>query len=231
MDLSINRLSNRTVVFSLVFISICSVLVFWDHLTVFLGLPLQTFDFAVEDKFLVYASHSGFSNQVLGLARAAILATLSRRVLVVPPILPHGRLAFGNAKSCHKSGQQRIINLSLQFYLSGQREGCFKDIFEFDEKMLFERAGLKMIDMETFLANENSMTDLWERDPFTLACGEQNGSRDHVKDHFSEMEDTRVLFVGSAFKSGTERLVSQKPNFFEQETYSLHSIISFLKFQ
>lgn len=40
-------------------------------------------------KYLFYYSHSGFSNQLKGLARAAQLAHSTNRTLILPPILPH----------------------------------------------------------------------------------------------------------------------------------------------
>jgi hypothetical protein len=39
--------------------------------------------------FLLYYTHSGFSNQLFGLKKAAQLAYASKRVLVLPPVLPH----------------------------------------------------------------------------------------------------------------------------------------------
>ena len=44
-----------------------------------------------EKKYLVFFSHSGFSNQLLGVQRAGQLAYFTNRVLVLPPVLPHQR--------------------------------------------------------------------------------------------------------------------------------------------
>ncbi|CAI7917068.1 unnamed protein product [Closterium sp. NIES-54] len=49
-----------------------------------------------DERFLVYASHSGFNNQVLGFARALHMAALLNRTLVVPPKLSHQSGAGGN---------------------------------------------------------------------------------------------------------------------------------------
>ena len=40
-------------------------------------------------RYLLYYSHSGFSNQLIGLDRALWLAEWSNRTLVLPPVLPH----------------------------------------------------------------------------------------------------------------------------------------------
>lgn len=41
------------------------------------------------DKYLLYYNHSGFSNQILAIERAAIFAMATNRTLVLPPMLPH----------------------------------------------------------------------------------------------------------------------------------------------
>lgn len=43
----------------------------------------------VEEKYLLFWPHGGFSNQVLGLQRAAQIAYASKRTLVLPPVFPH----------------------------------------------------------------------------------------------------------------------------------------------
>ncbi|XP_051196376.1 O-fucosyltransferase 30 [Lolium perenne] len=51
------------------------------------------------EKFLWYAPHSGFSNQVGELRNAAVAAALLNRTLVVPPVLDHHAVVLG---SCPK---------------------------------------------------------------------------------------------------------------------------------
>uniref|UniRef100_A0A452YW47 O-fucosyltransferase family protein n=1 Tax=Aegilops tauschii subsp. strangulata TaxID=200361 RepID=A0A452YW47_AEGTS len=51
------------------------------------------------ERFLWYAPHSGFSNQVGELRNAAVAAALLNRTLVVPPVLDHHAVALG---SCPK---------------------------------------------------------------------------------------------------------------------------------
>ena len=47
------------------------------------------------DRLLLYAAHSGFGNQELSLRRALLVAYVSNRTLVLPPILRQSDLAFG----------------------------------------------------------------------------------------------------------------------------------------
>lgn len=51
------------------------------------------------DKFLLYAPHSGFSNQLSELKNAVLMAVILNRTLVVPPVLDHHAVALG---SCPK---------------------------------------------------------------------------------------------------------------------------------
>jgi len=63
-------------------------------------------------KYLIYFSHSGFANQIQGMLRAAHLAYLTHRVLVLPPLLPHkgnirGYVARGFAGQTY-GGRRRL---------------------------------------------------------------------------------------------------------------------------
>ena len=51
------------------------------------------------EKFLWYAPHSGFSNQLSEFKNAILLAGILNRTLIVPPILDHHAIALG---SCPK---------------------------------------------------------------------------------------------------------------------------------
>lgn len=50
-------------------------------------------------RFLMYAPHSGFSNQLSELKNAVLMAFILNRTLVVPPVLDHHAVALG---SCPK---------------------------------------------------------------------------------------------------------------------------------
>lgn len=54
---------------------------------------------ALGEKFLFYAPHSGFSNQLSEFKNAILMAGILNRTLVVPPILDHHAVALG---SCPK---------------------------------------------------------------------------------------------------------------------------------
>lgn len=54
---------------------------------------------APDEKFLFYAPHSGFSNQLGEFKNAILMAGILNRTLVVPPVLDHHAVALG---SCPK---------------------------------------------------------------------------------------------------------------------------------
>jgi len=54
---------------------------------------------ALSEKFMWYAPHSGFSNQLSEFKHAVLIAGILNRTLVVPPILDHHAVALG---SCPK---------------------------------------------------------------------------------------------------------------------------------
>lgn len=54
---------------------------------------------AAEEKFMWYAPHSGFSNQLSEFKNAILMAAILNRTLIVPPILDHHAVALG---SCPK---------------------------------------------------------------------------------------------------------------------------------
>jgi len=51
------------------------------------------------ERFLFYAPHSGFSNQLSELKNAILMAAILNRTLIVPPVLDHHAVALG---SCPK---------------------------------------------------------------------------------------------------------------------------------
>lgn len=54
---------------------------------------------AIGEKFLWYAPHSGFSNQLSEFKNAILMAAILNRTLIVPPVLDHHAVALG---SCPK---------------------------------------------------------------------------------------------------------------------------------
>jgi hypothetical protein len=174
----------------------------------------------LNDKFLVFASHSGFSNQLVGLARAAVLAKISDRVLVIPPVLAHKAVKFGGSRSCDAVGQARVIEAANEAYRS-KTEGSFKSLFNFDEKLLFEMTGLKIIFWQDF---ENQIMahigeNEWKFEYSTLNCGRKNGTLEEIRTSLKSNEEYHVLNIGSAFMSRVHRFTNQEQDESAQKSY------------
>ncbi|KAJ9147682.1 hypothetical protein P3X46_029815 [Hevea brasiliensis] len=60
------------------------------------------------EKFLWYAPHSGFSNQLSEFKNGILMAGILNRTLIVPPILDHHAVALGSCPKFRVSGPQEI---------------------------------------------------------------------------------------------------------------------------
>ncbi|XP_047325847.1 O-fucosyltransferase 30 [Impatiens glandulifera] len=104
-----------------------------------------------DERFLLYAPHSGFSNQLSEFKNAMLMASILNRTLIVPPILDHHAVALG---SCPKF---RVLNpneLRLSVWnhsielLRSRRYISMGDIV--DLRSLVSSSIVKMIDFRRF---------------------------------------------------------------------------------
>ena len=133
------------------------------------------------EKYLLYLSHSGYSNQLIGIEKASYMAILTNRTLVLPPIIPHltvdtKELSFphytyrtdplyrtdpisgGDWTTAHYS--RDILRVRRDLVIAGASELPFpshKTILDFDVLMRNVRnnssSSLKLIDMRDFAFN------------------------------------------------------------------------------
>ena len=110
----------------------------------------------VEEKYLIYFTHSGFSNQILGVQRAAQIAYASKRTLVLPPVLPHhtfNRDFLKYPKFEAEVGGQCDKEHWIHYYLKLSNESVdypsFQALFNFDS-ISKKTNGLKVIDIQEF---------------------------------------------------------------------------------
>jgi hypothetical protein len=179
----------------------------------------ESFKVNASDKFLVYASHSGFSNQLVGLARAAVLAKISDRVLVIPPVLSHKAVSFGGSKRCNTLGQKRVVQLANKAY-RGPTEGSFNSLFDFDAEKVYNVSGLKIVFWEDFwkLGFRIGGSD-WKLDFSRLTCGLEKSSVQEIRRNLKKWDGYRVLNIGSAFMSRVQRFTSQEANEEKRKMY------------
>lgn len=63
---------------------------------------------ALDQKFLFYAPHSGFSNQLQEFKNAILMAGILNRTLIVPPVLDHHAVALGSCPKFRVSSPNEI---------------------------------------------------------------------------------------------------------------------------
>jgi hypothetical protein len=63
-------------------------------------------------QYLYYFSHNGFSNQMIGLARAMQLAYTTNRILILPPLLSHHARVPG--EGCTRYEMDRVLMYAKQ---------------------------------------------------------------------------------------------------------------------
>jgi len=118
-----------------------------------------------DERYLLYFSHAGMSNQLLGLENAAYLAFATNRTLVLPPVLPHITAVADTVKypefTWEGAGTGCGLYEGYHEYVSYVHEHVklaadsrvqfpsYKALFDFDD-IFHETGGLKVIDMPEF---------------------------------------------------------------------------------
>eukprot|EP00978_Attheya_sp_CCMP212_P025701 scaffold83182_cov58-Attheya_sp.AAC.1 len=177
-------------------------------------------------RYLVYFSHSGFANQIVGLRNAAILAYSTNRTLVLQPLLPHTPKdtpkIFKNYKSQAAGPRCKPYKHDAKFIEivkrgaadaagDGQLFPSFSELVDFDE--IEKRSGIHFVDLPDFMNEKNHSTKFWHEGnrrkvEYDGECT-LNYTRtypDMVKvfeDNFST--DPTIAVIGSAF------IINNKP--------------------
>ncbi|EPS71914.1 hypothetical protein M569_02845, partial [Genlisea aurea] len=116
------------------------------------------------EKFMWYAPHSGFGNQLLEFKNALLIAAILNRTLIVPPVLDHHAVALG---SCPKFRvldpnelRFRVWNHSIQLL----REGRYVSMADvMDLSHLVSSSAIRFIDFRAFVS-------MWCQVNLTLLC-------------------------------------------------------------
>ncbi|XP_011083992.1 uncharacterized protein LOC105166359 [Sesamum indicum] len=115
------------------------------------------------EKFLWYAPHSGFSNQLSEFKNAILMAAVLNRTLIVPPILDHHAIALG---SCPKFRvldpnelRFKVWNHSIEL-LRNRRYISMSDIIDLSSLM----SAVRFIDFRVFVS-------MWCGVNLNLGCG------------------------------------------------------------
>lgn len=125
--------------------------------------------------FLVYYSHAGYSNQLMGLQNAAQLAYKLNRTLVVAPVLPHqgdkpeqfpnwGMGTAGAACVAYRNWQimqVKTLNQATRATRENGRYGRFPSFHSImDFGTLYSTTGLGVIDLDEFMQQKHKRTNI-----------------------------------------------------------------------
>jgi len=170
---------------------------------------------SVKQKYLLYASHSGFSNQLFGLARAFLWANITDRILIIPPILSHFALAWGPDK-CSLARTKYLIRRAFEAYESNNAvHGTFQALFILNESFIFDNFGLRFQEWAQFMqARKNESKHLWKYYYHNIDCSKKN--MQGILKEIHPFEKDEVLVIGTAFYS---RIQKKLPETQFQEMY------------
>ncbi|KAM1158802.1 hypothetical protein PS2_031858 [Malus domestica] len=138
-------------------------------------------------KFLWYAPHSGFSNQLTEFKNALLMAAILNRTLVVPPVLDHHAVALGSCPKFRVLSPDEIRisvwNHTVELIRSG-RYVSMADIV--DISSLVSSSLVRVVDFRVFLSS-------WCNVNVDFACYNELDARASV---FDRLQQCRSLLSG-----------------------------------
>lgn len=132
------------------------------------------------EKFLWYAPHSGFSNQLSEFKNAILMAAILNRTLIVPPVLDHHAVALG---SCPKFRVLAPNEIRLSVWdheielIRSRRYISMADII--DLSSMVSASVIKTIDFRVFVS-------LWCGLNINFACFNESDTHSSVLDNLKE---------------------------------------------
>ncbi|KAF8019389.1 hypothetical protein BT93_G0153 [Corymbia citriodora subsp. variegata] len=119
---------------------------------------------ALGQKFLSYAPHSGFSNQLSEFKNAIVVAAILNRTLVVPPVLDHHAVALGSCPKFRVLGGREIRLAVWESAVELLRTGRYVSMADIiDISSLVSSSVIRTIDFRVF-------TSIWCGVNIDLAC-------------------------------------------------------------
>ncbi|CAK9141481.1 unnamed protein product [Ilex paraguariensis] len=107
---------------------------------------------ALGDKFIWYAPHSGFSNQLSEFKNAILMAAILNRTLVIPPVLDHHAVALGSCPKFRVLSPKdlRLSVLGKAAKFAQIRYISMADIVDLSE--LVSTSAIRVIDFRVFVS-------------------------------------------------------------------------------
>ncbi|XP_057743221.1 O-fucosyltransferase 30 isoform X1 [Arachis stenosperma] len=108
---------------------------------------------ALGEKFVWYAPHSGFSNQLSEFKNAILMAGILNRTLIVPPILDHHAVALGSCPKFRVFDPNEIRISVWNHVIELMRERRYISIAEIiDVSSLVSKSLVRVIDLRDFVS-------------------------------------------------------------------------------
>ncbi|XP_028754118.1 O-fucosyltransferase 30 [Neltuma alba] len=119
---------------------------------------------ALSEKFLWYAPHSGFNNQLLEFKNAILMAGILNRTLIVPPILDHHAVALGSCPKFRVLDPNKLRISVWNHVIELIQSGRYVSIAEIiDISPLVSSSLVRVIDLRDFVS-------IWCGISLDLAC-------------------------------------------------------------
>ncbi|KAK4844631.1 hypothetical protein QYF36_022524 [Acer negundo] len=118
----------------------------------------------LDQKFLFYSPHSGFSNQLQEFKNAILMAAILNRTLIIPPVLDHHAVALGSCPKFRVSTPTEIRITVWDHVIDLLRTGRYVSIADIvDISSLVSSSAVQVIDFRVFAS-------LWCGIDIDLAC-------------------------------------------------------------
>ncbi|KAL5750878.1 hypothetical protein ACOSP7_025481 [Xanthoceras sorbifolium] len=118
----------------------------------------------LDQKFIFYAPHSGFSNQLQEFKNAILMAAILNRTLIVPPVLDHHAVALGSCPKFRVSTPTEIRISVWDHVIELLRSGRYVSIADIvDISSLVSSSAVQVVDFRVFAS-------LWCGMDIDLAC-------------------------------------------------------------
>ncbi|XP_050376186.1 O-fucosyltransferase 30 [Argentina anserina] len=144
------------------------------------------------DRFLWYAPHSGFNNQLMEFKNGILLAGILNRTLVVPPVLNHHAVALGSCPKFRVTGPNEIRGEVWDHVVELIRSGRYVSMADIvDISSLVSSPLVRVIDFRVFMS-------LWCNVKLDFACHTEFDAQPYLLDKLKECGSVLTGVKGNA---------------------------------
>ncbi|XP_010919656.1 O-fucosyltransferase 30 isoform X2 [Elaeis guineensis] len=112
------------------------------------------------ERFLWYAPHSGFSNQLSELKNAILMAAILNRTLIVPPVLDHHAVALGSCPKFRVASPTELRTAVWDHIMELVRARRYVSMADIVDLSLLASSMVKIIDFRVFASTWSLLSGL-----------------------------------------------------------------------